>query len=686
MKKVVAESAVWAISALSLLLMVVGIGLTASYMLTTGDVRQLLSHQALVPFSTVAYVLVGFLVARKHPRNVVGWIFVVVGLLHGLNAAGVGTAAYGALLGSPTSGWTLISTWLNRWSWIPGIFLPTAFVFLYFPDGSLPSRRWLPVAWAGILGLAGILAGVMFHPGDLPDWGISGANPLGLPSLAPALDLAVRVGTPLAVIALVGSIAALVVRFRSSTGIQRAQMKWLVYASAWMVVAFIAGSLLWYVVPDSSAAEELSIVVTSLAILLIAVAAAIAILRHRLYDIDLVINRTLVYFTLSVSVVVAYILLVGYLGQLFQARGGLGLSLLATGIVAVMAHPLRERLQRGVNRLMYGERDDPYAVLSSLAQRLEATIAPGEVLPAIVESIAQALKLPYAAIQLGAGHGWRLAAEYGRPVEPLTVMPLTYQGDTIGRLLCAPRGPGEEFSIAERALLADVAHQAGLAVHAVQLTADLQRSRERLVTAREEERRRLRRDLHDGLGPELASVMLKLDAARNLLGGDPDGTEQLLVELKQQVQGALADIRRLIYDLRPPALDELGLVKAVRQVASSIGSGGDLAVRVEGPESLPPLPAAVEVAAYRIATEALTNVARHARASTCWVKFTLDDEELLLQINDDGVGIDPQAPRGVGMFSMRERAAELGGSVRVEARQGRGTGVLARLPLVGAES
>jgi signal transduction histidine kinase len=230
------------------------------------------------------------------------------------------------------------------------------------------------------------------------------------------------------------------------------------------------------------------------------------------------------------------------------------------------------------------------------------------------------------------------------------------------------------------------------------LTTDLQRSRERLVTAREEERRRLRRDLHDGLGPQLASLTLKHDAARNLLPQDPQAVDALLAELKGQTQEAISDVRRLVYDLRPPALDELGLVSAIREQAAKYGYllGGSesgagqkhgLGFSVEAPESLPPLPAAVEVACYRIAQEAIANVSRHSKARTCRVRLSVDgdEREMKLEITDDGVGLPADRRAGVGSVSMRERAEELGGICVTERVPAGGTRVLARLPLPPSE-
>jgi signal transduction histidine kinase len=246
--------------------------------------------------------------------------------------------------------------------------------------------------------------------------------------------------------------------------------------------------------------------------------------------------------------------------------------------------------------------------------------------------------------------------------------------------MVAPRVSSEPFSPADWRLLEGIARQAGVAAYSVCLAADLQRSRGRLVTAREEERRRLQRDLHDGLGPGLAGLALKLDAVRNLLTHDPTAASTLLLELKAQVQSTIVDIRHLVYDLRPITLDHLGLISAIREYAASYNSLNQLCISIESPEHLPPLPAAVEVVAYRIAQEALTNVARHAHARTCTVHFRLDDM-LCLEIRDDGMGLPAGCQAGVGMNSMRERAAELGGTCVVESLPAGGTHVLARLPL-----
>ncbi|HKZ71076.1 MAG TPA: histidine kinase, partial [Anaerolineales bacterium] len=300
--------------------------------------------------------------------------------------------------------------------------------------------------------------------------------------------------------------------------VQRQQIKWLAYGLAMTSSTSILSSVLARVlaidVQPGSLGFLISNTLATAAIAFFGISLWVAVLRYRLFDIDLLINRTLVYGVLTAGVVGVYVTIVAGLGAMFQSQGKLLASLLATSLIAMLFQPARSRLQSAVNRLMYGERDDPYAVLSRFGQRLEATLAPDSILPTIVETITQTLKLPYAAMRLS--NETMIAHGALPPNTKPESFPLVYQGETIGQLEVAPRAADESFTPAERRLLTDIAHQAGIAAHAVRLTADLQHARERLVTTREEERRRLRRDLHDGLGPTLASQTLKLDAALDL--------------------------------------------------------------------------------------------------------------------------------------------------------------------------
>jgi signal transduction histidine kinase len=317
----------------------------------------------------------------------------------------------------------------------------------------------------------------------------------------------------------------------------------------------------------------------------------------------------------------------------------------------------------------------------------------------VVETIAQALKLPYVAISLEHEGSYHIAAEYGNTTSLMETgkgkdgnkpipspgcldLPLIYQSEKVGHLILSPRAPGDNFTSSDIRFLEEVASQAGAVAYSVRLTADLQRSRERLVTAREEERRRLRRDLHDGIGSILASLAFNLDAASNLLDRDPVATRALIKELKLQTQTAMADIRRLAYDLRPPVLDELGFIASLQEYIKGISCPDDLCIELNTPEEVDSLPAAIEVAAYRITVEALNNVIRHANAHCCIVNIAMNNARTLtLEIIDDGRGLPVGWFAGVGISGMRERASELGGTFEIKPNAEHGTRINVMLPL-----
>lgn len=459
----------------------------------------------------------------------------------------------------------------------------------------------------------------------------------------------------------------------ASTGADRQKVRWVALGA----LVSVAGIFLSLMLPSTMRPQALAFLLG----VPIPLSVAIAILRYRLFDIDLILARTLVFGTLTAIVVGTYVFVVTTLGALFRVNDNLLVSLLATGVIAVIVQPLRQRVQGTVHRIVYGERDDPYVALSRLGHRLEGQLSSDAVLPTIVETIAQALRLPYVALVLNGAKDCDAAAIHGTPMTGPIRVPLVYGTDTVGELLLAPRHPREPLSTADRRLLDDLARQAGIAVHAVRLAADLQLARERLISAREEERRHLRNDLHDGLGPVLSGLTLKIETARNLLAHDP-AADALLAEMTARTQDAVADIRRLVYALRPPALDELGLVSALREAGAQTEStiGGGPKITIEAPVPLPPLPAAVEVAAFRIAQEAVTNVTRHARATHCVVRLALDNG-LLVTVEDDGIGLEANHRSGVGFASMRERAEELGGSFTVASVPTGGTRIQALLPL-----
>jgi signal transduction histidine kinase len=540
------------------------------------------------------------------------------------------------------------------------------FVPLLFPDGRLPSPRWRPWAWAAAAVTAVWSAGFLFADGPLDEppgldnpFGIRGADRLQYLSLLEP-----------AVIGL--AVAAVVVRRRHAKGVEREQLRWLTFAggvTAMCIVALIfAGP--WGAVPAA---------ITLVAVVALPLGVTVAIVRYRLYDIDLVINRTLVYGGLTGGVLVAYAVVVVVAGRMLGTEIEWRQSVLVTALITMAAYPLRQVLQRVVNRLMYGDRDDPYSAMSRLAQRLSDAVTPSGLLAAVAETIGQTLRLPYVAVEL-AGQPVPTVAAYGNPRGEPHRIDLVHMGEPVGTLLLEPRTPGGQFSAADLRVFDDVARQAAVAAHAVRLAEDLQRARQRLVLAREEERRRLRRDLHDGIGSTLAGIALFAGNARRALAPDGDGIDAAtdwLARLEEHSWAAVADIRRVVNDLRPPTLDELGLVGALRAWAASTA----VPVEVES-RDLPTLAAGVEVAAYRIAVEAMTNTVKHAHASRCSVSLAAEEDVLVMEVTDDGHGFAPAHERGVGLSSMTERALELGGTCTVTSRSD-GVTVEARLPLSG---
>ena len=542
------------------------------------------------------------------------------------------------------------------------------------PSQFVKARPWLiPAIYGTPFAAAGLSAVLTVLDEGLLEW------MLGQQTTHTLIPLAYMVLT----------VIAAIWRYRTAVEpVSRRQVRWVVFAFAGSLTLVLALGIF----PEAVLGEPLiPWNLQGLFALPVVLAMAIGVLKYRLFDIEPTVNRTFVYGGLTALVIVIYVMIVGAAGVFFQGADNLLVSLIAVGVVALLFQPLRERLQGLINRTIYGHRDDPYAVLSELGERLETTLAPDAALKSVADTVGKAFQAPYAALELFLDGRPEVVASHGQAGPDTTAVPIAFQGEELGRLVIAPREPGDHYSASDRRLLEDLARQAGVLIHNMRLTADLQRSRERLVSTREEERRRLRRDLHDGLGSVLAGFALKLDATRNLVTDDPPSAQRSMDELKKQTQSAISDIRQLVHDLRPPSLDELGLVHAIREYATQLNgarmqdgavAANGLDVSVRAPEKLPQLPAAVEVAAYRIVLEAITNVVRHSGSRTCSIRLTVKDEKALeLEVTDDGIGVNVNGKRGVGMMSMTERAEELGGSCTIEPISPRGTRVLAVLPL-----
>jgi hypothetical protein len=353
--------------------------------------------------------------------------------------------------------------WIGSWVLHPALGL-LGYLVLLFPDGRLLSPRWRLVVWL-FTGLAALVTlAAALQPGPLASVPTVN-NPIDVTGAAGALAVVGSIGAPLNLLFASSFVASVILRFRRARGEERQQLKWFAYACVLGIVWFGVSTLLQLVqVPVGDLASN---VLWGLDFAVFPIAVGIAILKYRLYAIDHLINRTLVYGTLTACVVSVYVVIVGALGVLFRSSENPFIAILATGLVALLFHPLRQRVQRSINRLMYGERDDPAAVLVRLGQRLEATLAPEAVLPTLVQTVQEALRLPYAAIALSHGETFEVAASTGKPVQDTLNLPLIYQGETVGQLRLAARTPGEAFSAADRHVLHTIAYQAGAAVHAV---------------------------------------------------------------------------------------------------------------------------------------------------------------------------------------------------------------------------
>ncbi len=617
----------------------------------------------------VSTTLVGMAVLRTSPRHPVGWIFLVAGALLPLSVFGqvISDATY--VFGRPgVPGLVAV----NLVTGLGGVFavpLIGTFGLLLFPDGRLAApgasvrrrTRWL-VRTCWVM-LAGGAAYSLFSP-SLVDVTSSTAipNPIGVPSG----------GILVVFVLLFGPVSAMTCAHllgRARAALAPDQRRALTLAAA--AGACIPAAYLTCLAIGLAGGDTAQIgVVENVGAVAVAAASWYGIIRYGLFDSRAVLSRTLLYGALTVVVVAVYLAASALLRRLFA--GDLP-AVVAAGLAALAVLPLRDLLQQRVNRLVFGLRDDPVAAFGLLGVRLDAAAAPEEVLPAAVRTVGESLRLRCVTIEAGGEE----VARWGQVVDGARLeLDLPFAGESIGRLTVQARDPAEPFSVADRSLLESLASQVSVAARAVALTQALQASRERLVATLEEERRRLRRDLHDGLGPTMAGIALGIDTVRRALPDEsPDGTEDLLVALREEAERAVTDIRRIAYNLRPPVLDEMGLVDAIREHATRLGGA---TVTVSAP--LPPLPAAVEVAAYRIAVEAMTNASRHAPGAAIEVSLSVNGH-LELQVADAGTGLPPGFRAGVGLRSMRERAAELGGECVLNPRDPHGTVVRASLPL-----
>jgi signal transduction histidine kinase len=611
----------------------------------------------------IAAVAVGAVVAAARPDNRVGWAMLVGSALSALGGVGADLAHHGIVTRPGTVPAVAVFAIGGSAVRSLGWYVLTLGVPLVFPDGKvLPSKRnWLPRAFVVIL-VASVIDPLTDKQADLTGLG-HWQNPIGLHRPWDLVSAVAFLGhVPLSVVVTIGLIVQLRRRYRTGTPLMRQQLRLFLAAAALPVVAVPIVFAISY---------SLGPWVFAGTVVPLPIAIGFAVLARGLYDLRTAVNRTLVWLTLSAVVAAVYALVIAGIGNRVDMRGASWLPWLAAAVVAVSFAPLRDLLQRGVNRVTFGRWEQPYDVLAALGQRLEAAVDVHRLLVRVVDEL-HGLDLGSIAIIDADG---RVILGPDDSVGAHRV-PLTAYGRRVGTLHCTL--PPGGLRRRDRQLLDDLAgHLAGV-LHAYALTAQLQLTRERLVLAREEERRRLRRDLHDGLGPSLAGHLLRLDVVAAKVAGQPAVTADL-DSLRDELRATMLDVRRVVEGLRPPALDELGLRGAVEQAVSRLT--GSASLRTEVTVSVPDrLPAAVEVAAYRIVTEAVTNVVRHASASSCRVDIVAAGSCLSVDVADDGRGLDPtSAYVGHGLATMRERAEELGGTLSI--RSAERTHVSATLPL-----
>lgn len=653
-----------------------------------------LGELAFVPIM-FAFPVVGLLIARRQPRNAIGWIMLFVGLV-----ALSPTQAYSdwSLVAAPGSlpGADLAAAF-SAASWAPSLGLVGTLLILLFPDGRPPSRRWRPVAWFTGLSVAYVYLLITFMPGRLGVAGLPDVeNPLGVPLLGDLAPVLLPTIVVLGVSFLLCA-AGLVQRFRRSSGVERLQLKWLTSAGA-------AVATLYFVAMAASLAKGVNTPdplwlrveqnVAVLSFVLIPIAIGIAILRHGLYEIDVVINKAVVLGTLAFFITSVYVAIVVGVGRLVGSgdRPDLVLSIAATAVVAVAFQPVRERVQRFANRLVYGERATPYEVLAVFADRVGGGYDASEVLPTMARTVAEGVGA--ARVEVWLATGGRLAreatwpaAEQAEPDQARSLSDLT--GDRVvevrdhGELLGAlsvTKPAGESLNPAEEKLLDDVAAQAGLVLRNVRLIEDLRSSRERLVATGDEERRRLERNLHDGAQQSLVSVALMLNTARSHLTSDLEPSlGPALDQAAEQLRLAVDELRELARGIHPVILTERGLGPAARALAER----SPVPVRIDDRLEHRP-PAQVETSLYFVLAEALTNVAKYAHATQVSVVLTESatptGAELVLEVADDGIGgADPS--KGSGLTGLRDRVAVVDGSLTVESPLGGGTRLTCKVPL-----
>jgi signal transduction histidine kinase len=634
-------------------------------------------------FATLGFLslsIAGALVVQRRPDSPFGWIVSTYGLLVGLEGVLIGyavTAAEPRLGGRLGDG--MVAAVLGVWI-APFANALLSLALLVLPDGRLPSPRWRPVAWflvsAGVLGAVAAL----FAAGTLSN---GQRNPLAIGGIGDVLVQLRSLNGTLLLIGFGAAVASLAVRFRTATGDTRQQLKWVAAGAS----VFVLATLVLRINPAFLTSWLGVVHVIGLCTFVAAV--TVAMLRYRLYDIDLVISRALVYGGLAACITVIYVGVVVGIGTLahFNSEADFLLSLVATALVAVIFQPARERLQRVANHLVYGHRASPYEVLADFSQRVAGAMSVDEVLPHLAEAAAHSVRASGSRVRVFVPGGQDRAVAW--PASAVNdqfeqTVPVFHQASPVGEIAVS-KPAREPLTAAELSLLTDLAAQAGPAFENVRLDIELQvrleelqASRQRIVAAQDAERRRLERDIHDGAQQQFVAIAVNIRVAQELVHSDPAEAEVLLRELGQQANEALSTLRDLARGIYPPALVDRGVAAAMEAHIAKACPEVGLRVDGVGTQRYPP---EAEAGVYFCCLEALQNRAKHAPLASGQVELSTEDGWLAFTVSDDGPGFDTRrANAGSGLQNMADRMAALGGKLEVRSAVGRGTTVTGRLP------
>ena len=661
------------------------------------------------PLSDISFVLsfamfpvIGYVLASRRPENWIGWLMLGIGVFFGVTAVCSELGAYLIDSGHRDAGLVLVA--FDQPSWVPIVVLPVTFLLLLFPDGHLPSPRWRWFAWALGFALTVVFFAILLDPSPMEESPVPDvANPIGIEAISPFLEGA-QVLIIMIPVGVLGSLTALVLRFRRSTGIERLQLRWLLTAAA-IVALLYSGAMFaslgssWGGQGDASWLTWVqNVVIVSFA--LIPLAIGVSVLRYRLFDIDVVINRALLFGALAVFITLVYVAVVVGVGAIVGSQASPVLSAAAAAIVALAFQPLRRGAQRLADRLVYGKRATPYEVLSAFSERVGQTYASEDLLPRMARALGEGTSSARADVWVRVGQSLRPEATWPEDAEPLSPRPVSsidegavmgasmfepvrHRGELLGALSIDKR-PGETLSATEQKLVRDLAAQAGLVMRNAGLTeelmdsiAQLRMSRQRLVRAQDEERHKLERNLHDGAQQQIVALTVKLGLLERLVERDPDQARSTAAQLRQDATEALEELRDLARGIYPPLLADQGLVAALQSQARKSA----VPVTVQG-DGIGRYPREAEAAVYFSCLEALQNVAKYAAATQVTVSLADGAGTLRFDVTDDGVGFDTTSSSyGTGLQGIADRLAALDGSIEVRSNVGAGTTVKGILPV-----